>query len=174
MLDQRQATPVGSSNAVLVGEPEGSCHVKIQDSCRITSTRGLEKCQGACVLDVLLVIPGLIIYAIIGFFLLCLLCCLPWICVEMCRPTATQLELATARAKANAEGYTSTEHAGADDTDEQIDSDDMEVGVGLAEVEMVSITGKEKVVEDSIPAAARLYRGKHSMSSIHRQSMKSP
>lgn len=175
--------PMGSSN-VLLGEATGSCHVKIQDSCRITSTRGLEKCQGACVLDLLLVIPGLIIYAIVGFLLFCLLCCLPCICIEMCRPATTRLELAlaTTRPKANAEGYTSTELAGADRTDEHVNGDDLEVGTGIAEVEMVSFPGKEKGEEVSISPPEALIipdiqespiDGKHFESSI-RQSMKSP
>jgi hypothetical protein len=68
----------------------------------------------------------------------------------MCRPATTRLELATTRPKANAEGYTSTELAGADSTDAHVNSDDLEVGTGIAEVEMVSFSGKEKGEEVSI------------------------
>ena len=81
---------------------------KIADSCHLPSSpimaaRDLEKCRGTCVFNILLIIPGLIIYSIMGFFILCFLCCLPCICVELCRPSPSQLKYAAMREE-NAEG----------------------------------------------------------------------
>lgn len=139
---------VASSNTILV-DAIGSCHIKIQDSCRTVDSRNLEECRGACILDLLLVIPGFIIYAIIGFFVLCFLCCLPCICIEMCRPSATQRRIADARAKAIEER---NEHPSDIDTDHHSINEAMKQDMeDLIEVEMTSNSGKALGTEHSIP-----------------------
>ena len=52
----------------------------------MTSSREIEACDGACAFEIMIAIPSLIFYSILGFGILVCLCCLPCICANLCCP----------------------------------------------------------------------------------------
>jgi hypothetical protein len=133
-----------------LGGVSGLCHVKVLDSCRESAppARQLGKCDSDCVLDILLAVPILMSWIIIGFFVIVCLCGVCVGCADVCCRCNTPAK----REEQSAETDTSS---GTPQT-EMIVMDKTESGQGNEEAEDIesgaSLVGKSLLNSSQIEA----------------------